>query len=82
MFKRNRRSTQRRLIVSSLFTTGLAGIAAAGWFAHRYGIFPFKSRHRWASRSRKPQISRWQSEGGDVPQVRALRPRSTSRTRH
>ncbi|MCW8193894.1 hypothetical protein F6455_03730 [Proteobacteria bacterium 005FR1] len=60
-----------------LIAAAAVGVAVIAGSA--YGYFNPRKRRQWKSRSRHPQISRWESEGGDVPQVQALR---VSRTEH
>lgn len=55
----------------------VVGTAICAQQLYRF-LRPKHRRPQWKSRSRRPQISRWENEGGDVPQVEALR----SRTQH
>lgn len=61
-----------------LIAAAAVGVAVVASSAYRY-LNPDRRRSKWKSKSRHPQISRWESEGGDVPQVQPLQ---VSRTEH
>lgn len=61
-----------------LITAAALGLAVIAGGAYRY-LNPKQRRPKWKSKSRHPQISRWESEGGDVPQVQPLQ---VGRTEH
>jgi hypothetical protein len=54
-----------------LITAAVVGAAVCARQCYRY-LRPQNKRPKWKSKSRRPQISRWESEGGDVPEVQPL----------
>lgn len=69
-------NTEPRRINPFLMATAVASVA---FFAHQsYRLLrPNKGRPHYKSQSRHPQIARWESEGGMVPEVRSLQSKST-----
>lgn len=65
----------RELSKPLLIAAALLGAAVLAGGMYRY-MRPHYRRPAYKSRSRKPQISRWENEGGDVPQVQAVSPRT------
>lgn len=66
------RELLKKTTTNPLFVAAaVVGTTLAAYQAYRY-VRPKNRRPTWKSRSRHPQISRWESEGGDVPQVQAL----------
>lgn len=54
-----------------LIAAAVLGTAICARQLYRY-MRPKYQRPKWKSKSRHPQISRWESEGGDVPRVEPL----------
>jgi hypothetical protein len=61
-----------------LIAAAAVGAAVLAGGVYRY-FNPKQRRPKWKSKSRRPQISRLESQGGDVPEVMPLQ---VSRTQH
>lgn len=55
-----------------LIAAAAVGTAVVAGQIYRF-LRPRNRRPKYQPRSRHPQIARWESEGGEVPQVQALR---------
>lgn len=63
---------EKRNINPLLITAAAIGTAVVARQLYRY-LRPRNRRPTYKSRSRHPQVARWESEGGEVPQVHSLK---------